>query len=85
MIPSSQTHKTEAADLTTSASWIKMSPQSVTEFSATAAVFARQVAEELQCPVGIIDVSWGGKPIEPFIPREAFETPFLFRIKNPGG
>lgn len=74
--------KTEAADLTTSASWIKMSPQSVTEFSATAAVFARQVAEELQCPVGIIDVSWGGKPIEPFIPREAFETPFLFRIKT---
>jgi len=74
--------KTEADDLTTSGPWIKMSPESVTEFSATAAAFARQVAEQLQCPVGIIDVSWGGKPIEPFIPREAFETPFLSRIKS---
>ena len=71
--------KREATDLATSAPWIKMSPESVPEFSAAAAVFARQIAEELQCPVGIIDVSWGGKPIEPFIPREAFDTPFLSR------
>ena len=74
--------KREATDLATSAPWIKMSPESVPEFSAAAAVFARQIAEELQCPVGIIDVSWGGKPIEPFIPRKAFTPPFLSRIKE---
>jgi sialate O-acetylesterase len=72
----------EASDLATYEPWEKMSPESVGNFTATAAVFAREIAETLNCPVGIIDVSWGGKPIEPFIPREAFKTPFLTKIKS---
>ena len=59
-----------------------MTPDSVLAFSAVAAVFARELQEQLQVPVGIIDVSWGGKPIEPFIPREAFSTPLLGRIRE---
>lgn len=72
----------EASDLASREPWIKMSPESVVHFSATAAVFAREIAEALDCPVGIIDVSWGGKPIEPFIPREAFNTDFLSKLKS---
>ncbi|MGB0578664.1 MAG: sialate O-acetylesterase [Limisphaerales bacterium] len=60
--------------------WVPMSRQSVTKFSAVAAAFARSLSARINAPIGIIDVSWGGKPIEPFIPREAFRTPLLKRI-----
>ncbi|MGY8691280.1 MAG: sialate O-acetylesterase, partial [Verrucomicrobiales bacterium] len=49
-------------------------------FSAAAFYFARMLQEELHVPIGIIDSSRGGTPIEPFIPREAFTThPTLIR------
>jgi sialate O-acetylesterase len=62
--------------------WTTMSADSVGQFSAVAAVFATTVEKELQVPIGIIDVSWGGKPIESFIPREAFTTPLLSTIRD---
>ena len=42
--------------------------------SAVAFFFAHRLHRELKVPVGIIDTSWGGKPIEGFIPREQFES-----------
>jgi sialate O-acetylesterase len=72
--------RAEANDLGEAGSWLPMSKNSVAGFSALAAVFAREVHEQLEVPVGIIDVSWGGKPIEAFIPREAFATPLLRKI-----
>lgn len=41
--------------------------------SAVAYFFARKLHAELGVPVGIIGGSWGGKPIEGFIPRAQFE------------
>ena len=41
--------------------------------SAVAYFFARKLHDELGVPVGIIEGSWGGKPIEGFIPRAQFE------------
>ncbi|MEO0413977.1 MAG: sialate O-acetylesterase [Verrucomicrobiota bacterium] len=49
------------------------------DFSAVASVFAAELAKELEVPVGVIDVSWGGKPIEPFIPRFQFERDALLK------
>lgn len=72
----------EANDLATIEPWVPMKPESVLSFSAVAASYARKIADELEVPVGIIDVSWGGKPIEPFIPRQAFSTPLLKQIKT---
>jgi sialate O-acetylesterase len=72
----------EAADLATADAWVPMDPQTVLTFSAVAASFARKLADEQKVPVGIIDVSWGGKPIEPFIPRENFSIPLLKQIKS---
>ena len=43
-------------------------------FSALAYLFARQLHDELKVPVGIIETAWGGKPIEGFIPRPAYEN-----------
>jgi sialate O-acetylesterase len=53
-------------------SWEVCSPQSVGRHSAVAFVFARRLHRELGVPVGIIDCSWGGTPIEPYIPADAF-------------
>jgi sialate O-acetylesterase len=59
-------------DLSALARWDVCTPQSVINHSAVAFVFARRLQRELDVPVGVIDCSWGGKPIEPFIPIEAF-------------
>ncbi len=72
----------EPPDLNDPNPWVKMSPESVVNFSALAAVYAREIAQKVGIPVGIIDVSWGGKPIESFIAREAFATPLLQKIKD---
>jgi sialate O-acetylesterase len=41
--------------------------------SAVAYFFARELHDELGVPIGIMEGSWGGKPIEGFIPRPQFE------------
>ena len=59
-------------DLRSQARWTPCSPTTVTSFSGVAFFFARKLHTELDVPVGIIDSSRGGTPIEPFIPRQAF-------------
>lgn len=59
-------------DLGRTASWTPCSPTSVARFSGVAFYFARNLHKELDVPIGVIDSSRGGTPIEPFIPREAF-------------
>lgn len=60
-------------DLAAEARWDVCTPQSVLGHSAVAFVFARRLQSELGIPIGLIDCSWGGKPIEPFIPSEDFK------------
>ena len=52
--------------------WIVCSPKSARGFSAVGFVYARRLHLNLGVPVGVIDCSWGGTPIEPYIPFEAF-------------
>ncbi len=59
-------------DNLTGGGWDVCSPQSVGRHSAVAFVFARRIHRALGVPVGIIDCSWGGTPIEPYIPADAF-------------
>jgi sialate O-acetylesterase len=59
-------------DLRAKAFWRPCSPATAAGFSGVAFYFARALHTELNVPVGIIDSSRGGTPIEPFIPREAF-------------
>ena len=42
--------------------------------SAVAYLFASRLRKELDTPVGIINSSWGGTRIEPWIPQSAFEA-----------
>lgn len=41
-------------------------------FSAVAYFFGREIHQELNVPVGLIDASWGGSYIEPWTPTEGF-------------
>ncbi len=47
--------------------WRVCSPTTVGGFSAAAYFFARELQQKLNVPVGIINASWGGSLIEPFM------------------
>ncbi len=53
--------------------WQLDTPKNRPGQSAAAYFYARELHDELKMPVGIIEGSWGGKPIEGFIPREQFK------------
>lgn len=55
-------------------SWSVCSPATVPKFSAVAYFFALELHRELGVPVGIINSSWGGKPVETFTSREALAS-----------
>ena len=72
-------------DIPLKAGWSVCSPDTVGGFSAAAFYFARKLRTELGVPIGIVDSSRGGTPIEPFIPRAAFKThPTLLRELESG-
>ncbi|HOL66351.1 MAG TPA: sialate O-acetylesterase [bacterium] len=48
-------------------SWQVCSPEVVAGFTATGYFFAREIVKELGVPVGIVNCSWGGTRIEPWI------------------
>ena len=52
--------------------WQCDNPVNRAKQSAVAYLFAHTLQERLNVPVGIIEGSWGGKPIEGFIPRSQF-------------
>ncbi|MGC6564543.1 MAG: sialate O-acetylesterase [Akkermansiaceae bacterium] len=60
------------ADLPSPVEWKKDLPENRAKQSAVAWFFARALHDELKVPIGIIEGSWGGKPIEGFIPRDEF-------------
>jgi sialate O-acetylesterase len=51
--------------------WVVCSPDTVGMFSATAFFFGREIHRELKVPVGLINSSVGGTPIESWISPEA--------------
>ena len=62
------------ADLPRQATWTVCTRSTVSSFSGAAFYFARRLQGELGVPIGVIDSSRGGTPIEPFIPRAAFHS-----------
>ncbi len=55
-----------------SGSWRSANPQDVLQFSAVAYFFAKELYEKYHVPIGIINASWGGSPIEAWIGEEGF-------------
>lgn len=57
-----------------SGAWRVCNPENVAEFSAVAYYFGREISENLNVPVGLIQSSWGGTPAESWTSREALEN-----------
>ncbi|MFM7051225.1 MAG: sialate O-acetylesterase [Planctomycetota bacterium] len=53
--------------------WRAASPQTVGSFTAVGFWFGSRLAESLEVPVGLVDISWGGTRIEPWIPLDAMQ------------
>ena len=56
-------------DITTS--WTECTPVTAKDFSAVAYFFGREIQEKEHVPIGLIDSSWGGTPVEPWISLDA--------------
>lgn len=54
--------------------WLVSSPETVAGFSAVAYLFAREIADSLKIPVGIVNASWGGTDIESWMSMEAIDV-----------
>ncbi|MCC8177315.1 MAG: 9-O-acetylesterase [Bacteroidales bacterium] len=51
--------------------WRSANPQSVENFSSIGYFYGRALTDSLDIPIGIIDATWGGTPIEAWSPRDA--------------
>lgn len=68
--------------------WRKCSPASINNFSSLAYLFARNLYDKLNIPIGVIDTSWGGTPAESWVNfNTAKETggfeDYLEQLKKP--
>lgn len=48
--------------------WSACTPETIPTFASTAYFFARELHQQLNVPIGIIDSSWGGTPAEAWTP-----------------
>jgi sialate O-acetylesterase len=61
--------------------WQVCSPQTVRDFSAVGYFFGRQLNQDLNVPIGLINSNWGGTPAEAWISQAALESePLLARF-----
>lgn len=54
--------------------WEICTPQTIGKFSACGFYFGRELHKYLNVPIGLVNSSWGGTRIEPWISRDAYET-----------
>lgn len=65
--------------------WALCSPATVPEFSAVAYFFARALFAKLQVPIGIVNCSWGGTPVEAWMSPMALKAaPLPHAHPSPG-
>jgi sialate O-acetylesterase len=57
-----------------SGSWQTCTPQSIPPFSAVGYFFGRELHQQLNIPIGLINSTWGGTDIESWISRKGFES-----------
>ncbi|MDD7725673.1 MAG: sialate O-acetylesterase [Bacteroidales bacterium] len=62
--------------------WQHTTPQAANNFSAIGYIIACRLREVLGCPVGIVDASWGGTPVETWTPAECFADPELKALND---
>ncbi|MVN91796.1 sialate O-acetylesterase [Mucilaginibacter aquatilis] len=63
----------------TGGSWKSATPENVADFTAVGYFYARELYKKLKVPIGLINASWGGTDIEPWISRPALENSEIFK------
>jgi sialate O-acetylesterase len=71
-IPNTTNLNTPQDDIPDS-SWKPATPENVTDFSAVAYFFAKDLYTKYHIPIGIINASWGGTPVESWISEDGFK------------
>lgn len=61
-----------------SGAWSACSPQTIPAFSAVAYFFGRELHQKLNCPMGLINSSWGGTTVEAWTSKKALEQNELY-------
>ncbi len=64
--------------------WEVCSPLTAGDFTAVGYFFAKDLAGQLQVPIGLLNISWGGTHSETWTSREAFESTEEFRTMIAG-
>jgi sialate O-acetylesterase len=68
-------HKSSDSPLAViSAVWQPCTPETAKDFSAVAYFFAREISRREHIPIGVIDSSWGGTPIDSWISLDALSA-----------
>ncbi len=88
--------KSENPQDNTQGNWSACSPETMQSFSSVAYFFGRKLHQDLSVPIGLVNSSWGGTPVEVWIPEEIYNnnvelkgevdklTEFAWWPKDPG-
>jgi sialate O-acetylesterase len=68
------------ADSARTSGWQRALPETVGAFSAIAYFFAREVHQKVGVPVGLVNASWGGTPVEAWMSPAALASDPAFRV-----
>ena len=70
-------------DTTKNAAWKLAAPEAVSNFSATAYYFGKILYGQLHVPIGLVNISYGGSPVEAFMNEQTLSA--FPEIKIPAG
>ena len=87
LVPDAYNFIQEQSDLS-NGTWMEASPENLMEFSGVAYFFAKELYEEFEVPIGLINAALGGSPVEAWLSEDAlksFDTAYntLQRFKDP--
>lgn len=61
-------------DTSKQSAWKSAEPETVSNFSATAYYFGKMLHDRLKVPVGLVNISYGGTPVEAFMDAETLKA-----------
>lgn len=61
-------------DTSKNSAWKPAEPETVSNFSATAYLFGKLLFEQLHVPIGLVNISYGGSPVEAFMDENALKA-----------
>jgi sialate O-acetylesterase len=70
-------------DTTKASPWKLAEPEAVNNFSATAYYFGKMLHEKLKVPIGLVNISYGGSPVEAFMDAETLKQFPELKVPSP--